>query len=119
MFFSFVCKLESSIPDEKYRDCLFEIVKAIEILHRFHTSHEFWEKFSVRDESLLDIMKLSLLNCVSCVLKTCSRANVPCVLTCSRANVPCVLTCQRASIDVTIFSFAAIVADIAHTVDKV
>ena len=30
----------------------------------------------------------SLLNCVPCVLKTCSRANVSCVLTCSRANVP-------------------------------
>ena len=72
----------------------------------------------------------SLLNCVPFVLKTCSRANVPCVLTCSRANVlfvvtcsranvPCVLTCRHASIDVTIFSFAAIVADVAHTVDKV
>ena len=40
----------------------------------------------------------SLLNCVPCVLKTCSRANVPCVLTCSRANVPCVLTCTRANV---------------------
>ena len=28
MFFIFVCKPESSIPDEKYRDCLFEVVKA-------------------------------------------------------------------------------------------
>ena len=35
----------------------------------------------------------SLLNCVPCVPKTCSRANVPCVLTCPRANVFCVLTC--------------------------
>ena len=35
----------------------------------------------------------SLLNYVPCVLKTCSRANVPCVLTCLRAHVP---TCQRA-----------------------
>ena len=41
---------------------------------------------------------MSLLNCVPCVLKTCSRANVPCVLTCSRGNVPCVLTCSRANI---------------------
>ena len=40
----------------------------------------------------------SLLNCVPCVLKTCSRANVSCVLTCSRANVPCVLTCSRANV---------------------
>ena len=48
----------------------------------------------------------SLLNCVRCVLKTCSRANIPCVLTCSRAsvltwsraNVPCVLMCSRANV---------------------
>ena len=52
MFFIFVCKRESSIPDKKYRDCLFEVVKANEIFHRFDTSHEFWEKHSVRDESL-------------------------------------------------------------------
>ena len=39
----------------------------------------------------------SLLNCVPCVLKTCSRANVPCVLTCSRTNMPCVLTCLACS----------------------
>ena len=31
-----------------------------------------------------------------CVLKTCSRANLPFMLTCLRANVPSVLTCQRA-----------------------
>ena len=37
----------------------------------------------------------SLLNCVPCVLKTCPRANVPCVLTCSRALRTYVLTCQR------------------------
>ena len=64
-----------------------------------------------------------------CVL-TCSRANVPCMLTCSRANVPCVLTfqralrayvltCQRASFDATIFSFAAVIAEVVDTVDKV
>ena len=52
------------------------------------------------------VLSSSLLNCVLCVLKTCSRANVPYVLTCwcanvpcgltfSRGNVRCVLTCQR------------------------
>ena len=35
----------------------------------------------------------SLINCVPCVPKMCSRANLPYVLTSSRANVPCVLTC--------------------------
>ena len=52
----------------------------------------------------------------------CLRANVSCVptcLACLRAHVPCVLTCQRASFDVTIFSFAAIVAEVAQTVDKI
>ena len=84
---------------------------------------------------------VSLLNYVPCVLKTCSlakvpcvltcsrahvpkclaclRAHVPCVLMCSRANMPCMLTWQRPSFDVTIFSFAAILAEVAHTVDKV
>ena len=38
---------------------------------------------------------LSLLNCVPCVLKTCPRAKVPCVLTPSSANVPCVLTSSQ------------------------
>ena len=39
------------------------------------------------------LIQRSLLNCVTYVLKTCSRANVPCVLTCSRANLPYVLMC--------------------------
>ena len=43
----------------------------------------------------------SLLNCVPCVLKTCQRA--------LRAHV---LTCQCASFDATIFSFAAVVAEV-------
>ena len=46
----------------------------------------------------------SLLNCVPCVLKTCSRANVSCVLTwslatcraCLRTHVPTYLACLRA-----------------------
>ena len=38
---------------------------------------------------------MGLLNCVPCVLKPCSRANVSCVITCWRGNVPCILTCQR------------------------
>ena len=43
--------------------------------------------------------KMSLLNCVPCVLKTCSRTNVPCVLTYQRvfcAHVPACLACSRA-----------------------
>ena len=45
---------------------------------------------------VMKIVFTSLLNCVPCVLKTCSRANVPCVLTCQRALHAYVLTCKRA-----------------------
>ena len=47
------------------------------------------------------------------------RAHVPTCLASLSAHVPWVLTCQRASFDVTIFSFAAIVAEVAQTVDKI
>ena len=40
----------------------------------------------------------SLINCLLCVLKTCSQANVPSVLPCWGANVPCVLTRPRAHV---------------------
>ena len=52
-------------------------------------------KKRLQDRCLLSC-ESSLLNCVPRVLKTCSRANVSCVLMCSRTNVPCVLTWQRA-----------------------
>ena len=44
------------------------------------------------------IMKRSMLNCMPCMLKSCSHANVLCVVTCSRANVPWVLTYSRANV---------------------
>ena len=40
----------------------------------------------------------SLLNYVPCMLKTCSPANVLCVITFSGANVSCVLPCSRANV---------------------
>ena len=52
-------------------------------------------KKRLQDRCLLSC-ESSLLNCVPRVLKTCSRANVSCVLMYSRTNVPCVLTWQRA-----------------------
>ena len=69
------------------------------------------------DKFVLDVVLLSLLNCVPYILKTCSRAvrayvltclaclrvheptalrvHLPTCLTCSHANVPCVLKCSR------------------------
>ena len=52
------------------------------------------------------------------VLK-CQHALRAYVFTCQRAMRAYVLTCQRASFDATIFSFAAIVAEVLHTVGKV
>ena len=51
-FFISICKPESNIPDEKFRDVLFEVICENDILHRFDTSHKFWEKFCVRNTSL-------------------------------------------------------------------
>ena len=44
------------------------------------------------------ISSVTLLNCVSCVLKLCSRVNVSCVLTFTRAKVPCVLKYSRGNV---------------------
>ena len=52
VFFIFICKPESSLPDGKFRDVLFEVIKENEILHRFDTSHKFLERFLVKDECL-------------------------------------------------------------------
>ena len=41
------------------------------------------------------------------------------VLTCQRALRAYMLTCERVSFDATNFSFAAIVAEVVHTVGKV
>ena len=39
VFFIFICKPESNLPDPKFRDVLFEVIRENEILHRFDTSH--------------------------------------------------------------------------------
>ena len=51
-FFIFICKVKSDLPDSKFRDVLFEVIVENEILHRFDTSHEFWENYSARNKSL-------------------------------------------------------------------
>ena len=39
VFFIFFCRPESNLPDGKFRDVLFEVMKENDILHRFDTSH--------------------------------------------------------------------------------
>ena len=52
VFFIFICKPEISLPDETFKDAFFEVIKENGILHRFDTSHKFWKKFLIKDESL-------------------------------------------------------------------
>ena len=52
VFFIFICKPESCTPDSQFRDVLFEVIINNDILHRFAISHKFWEKYSVRNESV-------------------------------------------------------------------
>ena len=58
----------------------------------------FNTKFKATIKKNLIGIETILLNCLPCVIKTCSCANLPCVLSCSRANVPCVFTYSRANV---------------------
>ena len=52
IFFISICKLESCAPDAVFRDVLFEVVIKNDVLHRFDTSHNFFQKYGVRNEHL-------------------------------------------------------------------
>ena len=60
LFFTFICKPESSIPNSNFRDLLFEVFVNNEIINRFVTSHEFWEKFEARN-TWLEIRNIRLI----------------------------------------------------------
>ena len=42
----------SDIPENKYRDKIFEVIIAFEIYTIFDSSHEYWENFKARKENL-------------------------------------------------------------------
>ena len=48
--FLFICKENSKQKDIVYRDVIFEVIKANDIVNRFDTSHKYWDRFSIRDE---------------------------------------------------------------------
>ena len=52
IFFISICKPESSAPDSVFRDVLFEVIIKNDVLRRFNTSHNFFEKYGVRNEHL-------------------------------------------------------------------
>lgn len=63
LFFMFICKPESSIPDSNFKDLLSEVFVNNEIINRFNTSHKFWKKFEARNKFLKKsqvIMKLNI-----------------------------------------------------------
>ena len=52
VFFIVICKPESCTSDSQFRDNLFEVIINNNILHRSDTSHEFWQRYSAKNESL-------------------------------------------------------------------
>ena len=52
LLFHIVCSEENSILDHKFREIIFELIVPNYIISRFDTSHEYWEKFGVRDKTL-------------------------------------------------------------------
>ena len=88
--------------DKKPQICYFHYAKSVKHSHQILMGlSSIQNSFRITWPIILSDIKhkhTSLLNCVPCVLKTCSRANVPYVVTCSRANVPCVVTCSRANV---------------------
>lgn len=50
--FLYICKIEISIPDNKFKDLIFEVIISNNIINRFDRFHQFWKNFNVRDDTL-------------------------------------------------------------------
>ena len=86
------------------------------IFSNFFCQSNFFESAKLRALRAKNV--LTCLACLSAHVPTClacSSALRTYVLTGQRAYV---LTCQHASFDATFFSFAPIVAEVVHSVDK-
>ena len=53
-FFCFIIiyAKSNSVPDNKFRDIIFEVIVQKDIINRLDTSNTFWETFLARDKSL-------------------------------------------------------------------
>ena len=49
--FIIICDENNPIPDARFRDMILEVIIQNDIIKRFDTSNEFWEKFLARDKS--------------------------------------------------------------------
>ena len=52
IFFIFICKSSCNVPNEKFRDVLFEVIINNKILNWLDTSHKFCGRFTVRNKDL-------------------------------------------------------------------
>ena len=46
--FIFISDPNSDLPEDKFRDIIFEVIVTSKIYKRFDTSHEFWDIFGAR-----------------------------------------------------------------------
>ena len=46
--FIFISDPNSDLPEDKFRDIIFEVIVILKIYKRFDTSHEFWDTFGAR-----------------------------------------------------------------------
>ena len=49
--FIFISDPNSDVPEETFRDIIFEVIISSDICKRFDTCHEFWDIFRSRKES--------------------------------------------------------------------
>ena len=52
LLFHIVCEPGDSIPDNKFRNVIFEVICQNDIISRSDTSNESWERFGVRNKDL-------------------------------------------------------------------
>ena len=56
--FMFISDSNSEIPEDKFRDIIFEVIIESEIYKRFDSSHDFWDIFNARKKDKKKVMIL-------------------------------------------------------------
>ena len=55
--FMFISDLNSEVPEDKFRDIIFEVIIVSKIYNRFDSCHKFWDIFWTRKENKQKIKK--------------------------------------------------------------
>ena len=53
--FTFIIDVESEIPENQFRNIIFEIIITSKIYDGFDLLHKHWEKFNAREKTLKDV----------------------------------------------------------------